>query len=195
MQQTLVWKPRHTPGVETLRLTQDARGIHASSHLMQAVRGNSIVANYLLDCDPQWSARRLWLKVDNQGPRSLSLQRDRLGNWLLDGEPRSDLHGCQQIVLSCSPFTHTPTLQRCALQVGQSETLQVAYVDMLGLKVEARQQHYRCLQRRAGEHLYRSQIEGLASEELSVDAQALLLNTSDHYLRMSQREFRVCSLV
>ena len=42
MQQTLVWKPRYTPGVETLRLSQDASGIHATSHLMQVIKGNSI---------------------------------------------------------------------------------------------------------------------------------------------------------
>lgn len=68
MQQTLVWKPRHTPGVETLRLSQDANGIHATSHLMQVIRGNSIAASYMIDCDPRWRFRRLWLKVDNQGP-------------------------------------------------------------------------------------------------------------------------------
>lgn len=68
MQQTLVWKPRHTPGVETLRLSLDANGIHATSHLMQVIRGNSIAASYMIDCDPRWRFRRLWLKVDNQGP-------------------------------------------------------------------------------------------------------------------------------
>lgn len=105
MQQTLVWKPRHTPGVETLRLNQDAHGIHATSHLMQVIRGNSIAANYLIDCDARWRFRRLWLKVDNHGQRKLSLERDLRGNWLLNGEPRPELQQCQHIMLSASPFT------------------------------------------------------------------------------------------
>ena len=105
MQQTLVWKPRHTPGVETLRLSLDANGIHATSHLMQVIRGNSIAASYMIDCDPRWRFRRLWLKVDNQGPRKLCLQRDLRGHWLLNGEPRHDLQHCQHIMLSASPFT------------------------------------------------------------------------------------------
>ena len=37
MQQTLVWKPWCTPGVETLRLSQDANGIQATSHRLQVI--------------------------------------------------------------------------------------------------------------------------------------------------------------
>ncbi|MFV9682358.1 putative glycolipid-binding domain-containing protein [Pseudomonas sp. NY15367] len=195
MQQTLVWKPRHTPGVETLRLSQDANGIHAASHLIQVIKGNSIVANYLIDCDARWRFRRLWLKVDNHGQRNLCLQRDLRGNWLLNGEPRPELQRCQHVMLSASPFTHTPLLQRSTLETGQSDETMVAYIDLLSLKVEPRQQHYQCLQRRAGEHLYRSQAEGHAQEELSVDAQAQLLNANEQYLRLSQRELKISTLV
>lgn len=195
MQQTLVWKPWYNPGVETLRLGRDANGIHATSHLMQVVRGDSLVASYLLDCDPLWRFRRLWLKVDNRGQRSLSLQRDIRGNWLLDGQPRPDLHDCQHVMLSSSPFTHTPPLQRCALETGQSDELRVAYVDMFSLKIEPRRQRYQCLRRRPGESLYRSQGEDQPSEELCVDDQALLLKANEQYLRLSQRQLKVSALV
>src|SRR5690606_5758850 len=195
MQQTLVWKPRHTPGVETLVLSQDANGIHATSHLMQVIRGNSIVANYLIDCDERWRFRRLWLKVDNQGQRSLSLQRDLRGNWLLNGELRPELQNCQHVMLSASPFTHTPLLQRSALETGQSDEMQIALIDLLNFKVEPRRQRYQCLRRRPGENLYRSQAQGHAQEDLSVDDQALLLNANEQYLRLSQRELKVSTLV
>ena len=195
MQQTLVWKPRHTPGVETLRLSLDANGIHATSHLMQVIRGNSIAASYMIDCDPRWRFRRLWLKVDNQGPRKLCLQRDLRGHWLLNGEPRHDLQHCQHIMLSASPFTHTPLLQRSALETGQRDEVTVAYVDVLSLRVEPRLQRYQCLRRHSGESHYRSQVEGHAHEELSVDDQALLLMANEQYLRLSQRELKICTLV
>ena len=195
MQQTLVWKPRYTPGVETLRLSQDDSGIHATSHLMQVIKGNSIVANYLIDCDARWRFRRLWLKVDNHGQRSLCLQRDLRGNWVLNGELRPELQQCQHVMLSASPFTHTPVLQRSALETGQSDEMQVAYVDLLELKVEPRRQRYQCLRQRPGESLYRSQVEDHASEELSMDDQALLLKANERFLRLSQRELTVSTLV
>ncbi|HBZ92241.1 MAG TPA: hypothetical protein DEO91_00655 [Pseudomonas sp.] len=195
MQQTLVWKPRHTPGVETLRLNQDAHGIHATSHLMQVIRGNSIAANYLIDCDARWRFRRLWLKVDNHGQRKLSLERDLRGNWLLNGELRPELQRCQHVMLSASPFTHTPLLQRSALETGQSDEMQVAYIDLVNLKVEPRQQRYQCLHRRPGENLYRSQAENQAQEELSVDDQVLLLNANEQYLRQNPRELKASAQV
>ena len=195
MQQTLVWKPWHTPGVETLRLSQDANGIQASSHLMQAIKGNIVVAHYMIDYDPSWRLRRLWLKVDNHGQRTLLLQRDLRGNWMINGQPRPDLLQCQHVMLSVSPFTHTPILQRSALETGQRDDMQVAHIDILSLKVEPRQQRYQCLRRHPGESLYRSQAEDHAHEELSVDDQALLLKADQHYLRLSQLDLKVSTLV
>ncbi|HLA29555.1 MAG TPA: putative glycolipid-binding domain-containing protein [Pseudomonas sp.] len=187
MQQTLVWKPWHNPGVENLRLNIDEDGIQASSHLIQSLQGHSIAASYILNCDPCWRFRRLWLKVDNHGQRSLDLKRDIRGHWFHNGEPRPDLLECQHVMLSASPFTHTPLLQRCALETGQSEQLQVAYVDLLTLKVEARSQRYQRLRQEGAATLYRSESQGRKPCELSVDQHALL-QASTQYLRISARE-------
>jgi hypothetical protein len=191
MQQTLVWKPWHNPGVENLRLNIDEHGINATSHLMQSLRGNSIVASYVINCDPRWRFRRLWLKVDNHGQRSLNLRRDVRGNWLLNGELRPDLSECQQVMLSDSPFTHTPALQRCALETGQSESLQVAFIDLLTLTVEPRRQRYQRLRDENSGTLYRSEPQGRPSHELMVDEHALLVKASDQFLRMSSRDLKL----
>ena len=44
--------PGTTPGVESLRLDRDSNGINASSHLLQSLKGRSIAATYVLNCDP-----------------------------------------------------------------------------------------------------------------------------------------------
>lgn len=160
MQHNLVWKPWHTPGVESLRLDRDSNGINASSHLIQSLKGHSIAATYVLNCDPRWRFRRLWLKVDDHGPKSLTLLRDIRGRWFLDGQLRPDLGDCQHVMFSSSPFTHTPALQRCALETGQSEQLQVAHIDLLSLRVEARSQRYLCLRQSANQATYRCEAEG-----------------------------------
>ncbi|MCY1278160.1 putative glycolipid-binding protein [compost metagenome] len=195
MQQHLVWKPWHTPGVENLRLKHDDCGIHASSHLMQNLRGHSIAATYVLNCDPRWRFRRLWLQVDNHGQRSLILDRDIRGRWFLNGEPRRDLDDCQQVMFSASPFPHTPALQRCALETGQSAELQVAWIDMLSLRVEARRQRYACLRQLGEDCLYRCEAEGKPARELTVDRDALLVAASGQFQRMSVRTLQVSPLV
>jgi hypothetical protein len=187
MQQTLVWKPWLNPGVENLRLRQDDSGIHVSSHLMQSVRGNSIAATYVLNCDPRWRFRRLWLKVDNLGQQSLTLERDIRGHWRLNGEPRDDLSDCQHVMLSATPFTHTPILQRMALEVGQSEEVQVAHVDMLTFTVQTRTQRYQCLRQQEETTLYRYETAGKQSRELTVDGQGFLNKASEQYLRLKSQ--------
>lgn len=187
MQKTLVWKPWNNPGVENLRLSLDDMGVQATSQLMQSLEGQSIVASYGLNYDPRWRFRNLWLKVDNQGQRSLQLQRDIRGNWFHNGEPRPDLNDCQTVMLSASPFTHTALLQRHALESGQSAEQQVAYVDLLTLKVQARAQRYKHLGPHEGATRYNSEAEGSPSSELSVDEHALLLQARDQYQRISAR--------
>lgn len=191
MQQSLVWKPWDTPGVEHLNLDIDSDGVNASSHLLQNIRGNSIAAAYLLKCDERWRFRQLWLKVDNHGQRRLELRRDLRGQWFLNGEPRDDLRECQQVMLCASPFTHTPALQRCALEAGQSEQLSVAHVDLLNLRVEARQQRYHCLRQTSSQTIYRSEMEGRPSCELTVDQFSLLQHANKQFVRVSQRTLRL----
>ncbi|WP_271409107.1 putative glycolipid-binding domain-containing protein [Pseudomonas sp. Q1-7] len=187
MQQTLVWKPLTTPGMESLRLSMDEQGIHASSHLVQNQNGQSIAATYVLDSDPRWRFRHLWLKVENRGPRSLRLDRDIRGRWLLNGQHRRDLDHCQLVMLSGTPFTHTPALQRCSLESGQSEQLRVAYIDLPSLRVEARQLRYHCLRQQPRHSLYRCEAEGREAIELTVDRQSLLLEAQGHYQRLCAR--------
>ena len=79
MQHNVVWKPWHTPGVGYLRLDSDSNGINASSHLLQNLKGHSMAASYVLNCDPRWRFRRLRLKVDAHEAKSLTLQRDIRG--------------------------------------------------------------------------------------------------------------------
>jgi hypothetical protein len=189
MQHSLVWKPWTNPGVENLSLDIASDGVHASSHLMQSIRGNSIVAAYTLKYDERWRFRRLWLKVDNHGQRSLDLQRDIRGNWFLDGRLREDLAECQQVVLSASPFTHTPLLQS-ALAVGDSERVSVAHVDLLSRRVEVRQQRYRCLHRQASHALYLCEAEGHEPCELTLDANNLLVQAIGQFVRVSQHILR-----
>lgn len=185
MQHNLVWKPWHTPGVESLRLDRDSNGITASSHLLQSIKGHSIAATYVLNCDPHWRFRRLWLKVDNQGAQSLTLQRDIRGRWDLNGQLRPDLAHCQQVMLAASPFSHTPLLQRCALETGQSAQLQVVHIDLLNLRIEARSLRYQCLRQSANQAIYRCETEGQASHELTMDHEALLIKASEQFIRLS----------
>lgn len=190
MQQNLVWKPWTNPGVEHLGLDIAADGISARGQLIQSIRGNSIAATYLLAYDPRWRFRRLWLKVDNHGQRSLELHRDIRGHWYLNGRLHEELGDCQQVVLSASPFTHTPLLQPAGLAVGDGERFLVAHVDLLSLRVEVRQQRYQCLQRHASHAVYRCEAEGHEPCELTLDEDGLVVQAIGQFVRSSRQRMR-----
>ena len=190
MQQNLVWKPWTNPGVEHLSLAVASDGISASGQLIQSIRGNSIAATYLLTYDERWRFRRLWLKVDNQGQRSLELRHDIRGHWHLNGRPREDLADCQQVILSATPFTHTALLQSGSLAVGDGERFRVAHVDLLGLRVEPRTQRYQCLQRHASHTLYQCDAEGHEPCELTLDGDGLLVQAIGQFIRTSRQLLR-----
>lgn len=88
-------------------------------------------------------------------------------------------------MFSASPCIHTPALQRCTLEIGQSEQLQVAHIDRLGLRVKARSQRYQCLHQANGQTTYCCHAEGKHSHELTVDRDALLIKANDQFIRLS----------
>lgn len=191
MQLHLVWKPWGIPGVEHLSLATGEDFVNASSYLLQHLNGESIAASYVLSYDRHWRFRRLWLQVDSQGRRSLELRHNLRGQWLLDGELREDLTGCQQVMFSASPFLHTAPLVRSALDSGESEHLAVAHIDLLSLRVEARQQRYRCLQRLHDHAIYQCAAEGHKSCELTVDADGLVVQAIGQFVRDSRKQLSV----
>jgi hypothetical protein len=154
---------------------------------MQSIRGDSIAAAYLLEYDERWRFRRLWLKVDNHGPRSLELRRDIRGRWFHNGQLREDLGHCQQVMLSATPFTHSAALQRSALAVGDSERLCVAHVDLLGLRIEARQQRYQCQLRQPSHAVYLCEAEGHPPCELTLDEDGLLVQAIGQFIRVRRQ--------
>lgn len=194
MQQTLVWKPWSHPGVEHLRLHRDADGVHVSSHLMQSRGGSSFAATYVLDYDPEWRFRQLWLKVDDHGPRSLRLQRANDGRWTLDGQPCPDLEPCDQVMLGASPFTHSPILLGKPLETWEEHTHQVAHIDLPTLTVQARPQRYRCVKRDAQLSRYHWEQEGDAGGELTLDHRGLATRLEGQFLRLDARTLRLAEL-
>ncbi|WP_252270923.1 putative glycolipid-binding domain-containing protein [Pseudomonas subflava] len=190
MQHNLVWKPWTNPGIEHLSLAIGNDGVSASGQLIQSIRGNSIAATYLLAYDERWRFRRLWLKVDNHGQRSLELRRDIRGHWHLNGQLRDDLGDCQHVMLSASPFTHSPLLRPGLLETGDSERFRVAHVDLLGLRVEARSQRYQCLQHHASHAVYRCEAEGHEPCELTLDEAGLLVQGIGQFIRTSRQTLR-----
>jgi len=74
--------------------------------------------------------------------RTLALERDTKGNWMVDGRSVRALKGCTDVDLGCSPSTNTLPIRRLRVAPGKSSTIKVAWVRFPELVVVKATQTY-----------------------------------------------------
>jgi uncharacterized protein len=96
--------------------------------------------------------------------RALTLERSAKGVWSVNGTVDLTLNGCTDVDLGCSPSTNTLPIRRLRLGLGNSQTIQAAWVRFPELTVTTSAQTYT----RLDEFTYRYE-SGSFSAELLVD--------------------------
>lgn len=91
--------------------------------------------HYVLRLSPMFHVRQLLLFRDLEEP-DLWLATDGSGRWgEVNGAHRTDLDGCTDVLLDCTPFTHGVFVRRLPLHDGHSAQMTVARVDVDTLAV------------------------------------------------------------
>ncbi len=88
--------------------------------------------------------------------------------------------------LTATAFTNTLPIRRLGLQPGDARVIDVAYIHVPELTVEAVQQRYTCLEQRSDGARYR--YEGLGTgyqTELKVDGAGFVLDYPDLFRRVA----------
>ncbi|WP_274996808.1 putative glycolipid-binding domain-containing protein [Promicromonospora iranensis] len=135
---------------------------------------------YRIEVDRQWRTRRA--EVQGSSARRVvrtTLERADRGEgvrWLVDGVPRPDLDGCQDVDLESSAVTNTLPVHRLDAAPGEAHSVPAAFVRADGLAVERLEQEYRLRGRTAGAITfdYESSTFGFACE-LAYDTAGLIL--------------------
>ncbi len=189
MERDVVWQPWDEPGIEHLRLIEDTDGAVADSLLFRLFDGRPVRLRYRIRVDAGWRVREVDIELWEPGHRRLALRADGEGTWSDgDGLPLPHLSGCIDIDLTATAFTNTLPIRRLQFQPGQAEVIQVAYIRVPELSVEAVEQRYTCLEQRPGGARYR--YEGLATgfvAELDVDSAGLVLDYPGIFRRVAVR--------
>jgi len=131
--------------------------------------------HYVIRLGPDFRTRQFLLFRDLDEP-DLWLARDHYGRWgEMNGAARNDLDECFDIDLGCSPFTNTIPIRSLggALPIGESVSIDVAWVDVETLGVTVSPQSYT----RLAEHRWRFEASHRAYEaEFDVDEHGLVLD-------------------
>lgn len=133
---------------------------------------------YVLRLSPLFEVRQFLLFRDLDEP-DLWLGTDGSGRWgEVNGAHRPDLDGCFDIVLACTPFTHTIPIRRLPLDIGEAAELRSLRVDVETLGVVP----IEIVFERSGDHHWRVIADGEITE-FDVDDHGLPMDVPGRFLR------------
>lgn len=133
---TARWQRWEHDGDETLTLRWENEAWTAGGELSRER------VHYVVRISPTWRVRQFLLFRDLDEP-DLWLGTDGAGRWgEVNGAHRTDLDGCIDIHLPCTPFSHTLAMRRLRLEVGDAADERVARIDVETLGVVPRHHRY-----------------------------------------------------
>lgn len=170
------WATWEGDGEETTTILWENEGFTVSG---QVGREN---VQYVLRLSPTWQVRQFLLFRDLEEP-DLWLATDGSGRWgEMNGAHRTELDGCYDIDLTCTPFTNTLPIRRLPLHEGHAAELPVVSIDPETLGVRPDLQRYT----RIGSHRWLfEQVETGRSAELEVDEFGLVLDYPALFRRLT----------
>jgi uncharacterized protein len=117
-------------------------GVHIEGCTTAIEDGQTWVVDYAITLDATWTTRRARVCGRSaSGLRSIVLQADGAGRWLVDGEAVAHLDGCLDVDLASSVMTNALPVRRLGLPIGGRAAAPAAYVP-LDLAVERLEQTY-----------------------------------------------------
>jgi hypothetical protein len=137
---------------------------------------------YVLRLSATWQVRQFILFRDLEEP-DLWLATDGSGRWgEMNGAHRTELDGCYDLDLNCTPFTNTIPIRRLPLLEGNAAELPVVHVDTETLEVHPVVQRYTRLTRDAWRY---ENLDTGYSVDLEVDEHGLVLDYPGEFRRLS----------
>ncbi|MFI5715250.1 putative glycolipid-binding domain-containing protein [Nocardia sp. NPDC051750] len=105
--------------------------------------GHTWCVTYDITLDSEWRTRTAHVTSrSGEGRRSVRLEADGAGHWLVNGEPAPHLDGCHDVDLESSAMTNAFPVHRLALPIGAHAATPAAYVRAADLSVRRLEQKY-----------------------------------------------------
>jgi uncharacterized protein len=182
MNSTLMWESLEWPGAEHLELRSGPGGIEADG-LVVALAERPIRLHYRIECDADWTTRRLSV-VEAASGTSLTFLSDGAGTWTDgSGSVLDELAGCIDVDIAATPFTNTLPIRRLTFEPGAVRDLRMLWVLVPELTVRAADQRYTCLEKSATGGLYRYE-SGSFQADLRVDSDGIVIDYPELWRRI-----------
>lgn len=135
----------------SVRPTDTGWLVHGTEVLIGA---DTLACWFRVDLDRGWVTRAVHVRAfSDRGETTLDLEADAARRWTMDGMEQRHLEGCVDVDIAATPLTNTfPICRLATLEVGESRTAPVAWVNVPALLVSRVEQTYRRLGERRWEY-------------------------------------------
>ncbi|GGL26186.1 putative glycolipid-binding domain-containing protein [Nocardia jinanensis] len=142
---TAAWAHREArSGFEVAHLRHDGGGHRMDGCTTAVEHGQAWFVQYDITIDPNWATRAARVTACSAaGRRSVRLEADGAGHWMIDGSAAPHLDGCLDVDLESSALTNTLPVHRLSLSVGMTAAAPAVYVRATDLAIERLEQLYR----------------------------------------------------
>ncbi len=144
----ILWRRLDRPGHDCARLWPEADLWQIGGMAVWRDAGGPACISYLVTCGPDWVTRAARVQ-GHIGARdiSVSIHRDAVGNWRLNGEAVPEVAGFRDVDLGFTPVTNTLPIRRLS-DVGQAQAdIGAAWLDPADWWLKPLPQHYRWAER------------------------------------------------
>jgi hypothetical protein len=146
------WRRLDVPGCEEAFIERTAGGWRLSG--VVDVKDAALAARlkYAVGCDPEWRTR--WALIEGEAggsPVRFSLEADGTGQWRCEGIALPELSGAMDVDFGFTPATNLLPIRRLAMTVGESMSVQSAWLRFPELRLQPLTQTYT----REAEHTFR----------------------------------------
>lgn len=174
MSETIRWTRVDVPGHESADQLRTANGWQLKGEAMFEHDGKPCRLTYDIRCDAEWRTESATVS-GNVGaqPVDVEVLRNHAGEWAVNGSKVWEVTGSDDVDLNFSPSTNTLPIRRLNLAVGESATVNAAWLRFPGFSLEPLEQTYT---RTAEQTFTYESAGGKFRRELTVNAAGFVID-------------------
>lgn len=137
----VLWVSEELGSAEHFTLVRDASAGALGGTVVLPIDGVPAHLRYAVRVDEHWRTQRVEVDIVGDSRRRLEIEVSD-ERWIVDGDRRADLDGCVDVDLGWTPATNLLPIRRLAPAVGESVSLEVAWLRFPELDIVANRQSY-----------------------------------------------------
>jgi hypothetical protein len=186
MQTNILWSGREYYSLENCLVNTTGGGTDITSTIIGHYEKKIYKVEYHIKTNRHWET--IFFKIDarhSNQTQVIQLKGDGHGNWKRDGEALPQFNGCIDIDIPLTPFTNTLPINRLNLTPGQTQEIQVLYLDLLAQEIKPVRQKYTCIS--SSEYHYEN-VPNDFEANIRVDDSGLVVDYPQLFVRSAELE-------